>query len=670
MATKTTKRESSTWIKQLSALVAAALFASACSGATIDTTSTAPESTSQPSNTTSSSTPSTTAAIASVGNASQLAEILEQQTAAVAGSYDGGFIGIGNKNSNGAFTVVDSGDGSAWTEREDPIVGLPEDFEGPYRIWRFGEGYLIYGESAVGTTKAGATEPFVATSDDLANWEHVEMSGIDSLFYNGWQSAHGPGDVAEDGSLAIFVEDQYVADVGRQPNMWLLEPDQDPITLPNDQGIYNFTIVDSTVVGITSASDRRRYRLWVLEDDKWSEIPAPPANMRLGAELRSVGDTLAYLSTGESWFSRDLGSTWTQSDPLDAGRRNFGYFGPNGSAGPAEPPYGTPDTFAVSSDGANWKSVELPDGAAEIRHLVTTEDGILSLVTFTSPPSHQTLFTPGPLADSESSSDPATPAPSANLPALDDLWALTDRTVALPRMSYELDVTSTIPGATAPVVARRTGSFDDDTLSGIGTRSFESADRTLAEVLELSFEIRIVDDLFWMKVTDGTDEDWGGFDLDEFATFTGGDPSASVDGDLMLLEIVAAAEEIVDHQMLPDGGAEWSVTVRADELIDVVTAGGPAARLTEAGAASSGIYADLVLTESQDGFVTAASIDLDEWWTNALSLTETGLPTGLESMNARFTMQQFDEQLTPEAPCQQPTPTQDDDGATIFRCTE
>lgn len=181
-------------------------------------------------------------------------------------------------------------------------------------------------------------------------------------------------------------------------------------------------------------------------------------------------------------------------------------------------------------------------------------------VVATRPPATAPTLSSGSTPDTAESSTPVDSVGNGEnvlpieLPSLEDLRGVVDATTLLPRMSFELDVTSTIPGSTAYVTTRRTGSFDDETLGGIATRTSESEEPALKEMLERSFEIRIVDEVYWMKVTDGIDEHWSGFKMSEFSTYIGGDASAAADGDLLLGALLLAAEDVVGYEALPDGG--------------------------------------------------------------------------------------------------------------------
>lgn len=279
------------------------------------------------------------------------------------------------------------------------------------------------------------------------------------------------------------------------------------------------------------------------------------------------------------------------------------------------------------------------------------------------------------VSTSESSSTSAAPSPSdttsssppADLPTIEELWAFAEETVALPRMSFELDVTSTLPGTDAPVLARRTGSFDDDSFSGVGTRSFETSEAQLRELWgDEPFEFRFIGETFWMYNPLSDPPGWGGFDVVEFAEFAGGDPLGSVDGDAYLGLLVSATVEVLDVEQQADGSMNWLLRVRADDLVPMVAAGGPASRLIGLGAADSGLEVSVELVQAPEGYFSGFRFDMSEWWANALSLA--GPSEGDESMTVEFRLDPFDVPLSLEAPCESPATRIDDDGLTVLVC--
>lgn len=246
-----------------------------------------------------------------------------------------------------------------------------------------------------------------------------------------------------------------------------------------------------------------------------------------------------------------------------------------------------------------------------------------------------------------------------------------DATIALQRVSFTLDVTSTLPGSSSPAMNNSTGSFDDTTFAGVGTRSFSSEDPAIAANLgDDPFEFIVVDNIFWMLNPLGDPPAWAGFDLVEFGNAAGGSPLASVDVDGYLGVIAASTTEVVDAVERPGGGTTWIVSVRADDLLPVVSAGGAASRLAEMGAADSGLTAQLQLEANQDGHVVSITGDLDEWWSNAVSLLPGAkvAPSSDYTLHLDLELSQFEDPLNPEPPCDDPSQRLEE-GQTIYVCS-
>lgn len=258
------------------------------------------------------------------------------------------------------------------------------------------------------------------------------------------------------------------------------------------------------------------------------------------------------------------------------------------------------------------------------------------------------------------------PDPRDTAPSLDELGALVHRTVALPRLSFVQEVTQALVlNDSLPVLTRMTGSFDDDTFSGIGSRVFEETGTQANDELEgRAFEFRLVDETFWFYTPLGGAPGWAGFDLVDYAEFAGGSPLGTMDGDLgleVLLEATIAIQEVRDT----DAGSEWILVVRADDLAPLVSGGGAAARLAGRGATDSGLNAKVRLSESTDGYISGWEADLSEWWTNALSLVDE-VPGGKYGMNVEFDFEIFDDSLVAEAPCSDPTEGTEDGIAALL----
>lgn len=234
-------------------------------------------------------------------------------------------------------------------------------------------------------------------------------------------------------------------------------------------------------------------------------------------------------------------------------------------------------------------------------------------------------------------------------------------------MSFELDVTTTLPGTDAPVLARRTGSFDDDSFSGVGTRSFETGDAQLQELTGVEpAEFRFIGETFWMYNPLSEPPGWAGFDVLELAEFAGGDPLGSVDGDAHLGILFSATVEVLQIEQQTDGSINWLLRVRADELVPIVAAAGPASRMMGLGAADSGLEVSVELVQAAEGYFSGFRFDMSEWWTNAVSLA--GLSEGDESMTVEFRLDPFETPLSLDPPCESPETQPDDDGLTVLVC--
>ena len=232
------------------------------------------------------------------------------------------------------------------------------------------------------------------------------------------------------------------------------------------------------------------------------------------------------------------------------------------------------------------RSVDLGSMLGEMRNLFIS---VMVLATASTACSSETSA-----ADSEAETTASTFESETTLA---DLQRVLNLTVSLPRMSFEMDVTSSLPGSDKPVVARQTGSFDDNTLSGIGTRQFESEDSTISELLGVeAFEFRFIDRTVWIYNPLEDPPTWNGFDAFEFAEFSGAGPSNSMDSDSFLTLLVAATSEVVDVVAEDDGTNKWTLRVRADALLPIVATGGPASRMAQAGAGDSGLEAEIALT--------------------------------------------------------------------------
>jgi hypothetical protein len=269
------------------------------------------------------------------------------------------------------------------------------------------------------------------------------------------------------------------------------------------------------------------------------------------------------------------------------------------------------------------------------------------------------------------------------VPTLSDLSAVIAATVERPRSSFNSEVTMTLPPSDLDIVVKRTGQFDDLDFVGVGTRSFETEQPDLRELWgEDPFEFRFLDDVLWMLNPLGEPPSWSGFDWLEFGDFAGGNPLGSIDGDLYLWLIESATTAVLSASPQSDGSEIWTIELRADDLVPLVAAGGPAENLLELGAGESGLRVTGQLTVVSDRLVSALSVSLNDWWSRAQRLYAESLPTGSlsreleleyfredEHMQLEFRVESFDAPLAVTAPCEDAT-TRREGGLSVMFCND
>jgi hypothetical protein len=240
-----------------------------------------------------------------------------------------------------------------------------------------------------------------------------------------------------------------------------------------------------------------------------------------------------------------------------------------------------------------------------------------------------------------------------------DLSVLRDRideTTARRTAVFALDVTQElpVPGPNG-VTTTRTGAFDDDLLMGQGSLRFAAESVEVAELLGAGlFEYRLINDTYWFLNPLADPPSWGGYDVIEFANTVDGDPTLSMDGDLYILVVADAIIELTGYEQDADGSERWSVMIRADDLLPLVTTGGVQQRLLAGGFGSTGIAAAAEIFVDANGMVTGFETELDEWWQQAVTslIPEPALEV---TMRVRFELSDFDAPIEVVTPCSNPT---------------
>lgn len=288
-----------------------------------------------------------------------------------------------------------------------------------------------------------------------------------------------------------------------------------------------------------------------------------------------------------------------------------------------------------------------------------------------------TTASSAPTTTAEPATSSSAPATSEAAPAdidgvdpqLIELFEIVEDTVLLPRLEFELEINTSLNGDQFDARTIRTGWFDDDSLAGEGTLSIFAGD-VVVGFGSPPFETRVIDEQIWTFDPLAEPPAWSGIDIFDVITSTGGDPTASVDGDLILITLADAMIDLDTVVTFEDGRELWRVNVDADAMVSAFAAGGPVQRITALGGADTGIVETAGLLV-EDGLVIDASADLSRWWTEVQRIAAESegfeVPRDEDDASWRITLTPFDEVRTTARPCATPTST-DQDGITVRTC--
>lgn len=242
-----------------------------------------------------------------------------------------------------------------------------------------------------------------------------------------------------------------------------------------------------------------------------------------------------------------------------------------------------------------------------------------------------------------------------------DLQRVVAETVARRSAAFEADsiIEIRIESDQATFTLARRGSFDDETLEGIGTLLYDAEPaeaRALLGVPDEGFEWRLVDRILWLYNPVPSEPAWLGWDVIEYAEATGSDPTASMDGDVWIATAADAAQSVtavsIDESTC---SAVWELMVDGDALAQLALTGGALRRLFADQSAATGTAARVEVGVDDDGLVSTMQVDLTDWAAAADGAVEE-LGGEVAAMSITFelvTLDQPDEVLTP---CDKPSP--------------
>lgn len=229
------------------------------------------------------------------------------------------------------------------------------------------------------------------------------------------------------------------------------------------------------------------------------------------------------------------------------------------------------------------------------------------------------------------------------------LRAIVDDTIAIERMSFELESVSSV--GENDIIFQRSGWFDDETFQATGTMLHPWTDGP-----ETVSEFRMVEDEYWAY--DPFAATWSGWGISDVFNQMGENPVQSMDGDRSLYQAMNAVTSIDSVEQQPDGTTLVVVNAMADDLLPAFTEAMAAGRLAEAGGSNTMLSTVITFTIS-DGMITAVHADLSAWWEQVSGelARQGGFDSGTESASAdlRITYMPYTEQRNSERPCADPT---------------
>ncbi len=241
-----------------------------------------------------------------------------------------------------------------------------------------------------------------------------------------------------------------------------------------------------------------------------------------------------------------------------------------------------------------------------------------------------------------------------------ELQRLVDETVSRrsARFEAEIVVDIVVGGVEATFRLLRAGSFDDESLEGVGTVRFDAEPAEARAALggfADGFEFRLVDRTWWFFNPVPAEPGWLGVDVLEYAEAVGGDPLLNMDGDAWILVVSELAETVAqvtfDDQTC---ASTWLLDVDGDALAPLVLTSAQLGRLVDQ-VPNTGRSARVEVGVNDEGMVSTMRIDMVDWAAAADGPVQE-LGGGIVGMTIRFGMGEFELPVEVVAPCDDPSP--------------
>ena len=296
-----------------------------------------------------------------------------------------GFIAIADHRDAGPVLWA-SDDGLDWRDAG-LSHNLPEGVRGPYRIWRLGDQYLLYAVIETDGNLLGE-EPLVAISSDGAGWQYIDTPGIDEFFWQNDWTPPQPGGVTTGGDVAFFTGIDSLPDGTPQAVIYRIRSGMSVEAIDNPLDVVDSVAVGDTVLGVTWIAPGQ-FEIARFDGEAWLRS----TTSETAPDLRVLNDRVFAIDPERTRYSDDEGVSWIEAPALRSEIRQFAWFGEHGAAGEVHPPFGTAESFPLSRDGIDWWDEPLPADVVDIRHLVTTEEGLFSVVRYAGEGERAVIFT-------------------------------------------------------------------------------------------------------------------------------------------------------------------------------------------------------------------------------------------------------------------------------------
>ena len=194
------------------------------------------------------------------------------------------------------------------------------------------------------------------------------------------------------------------------------------------------------------------------------------------------------------------------------------------------------------------------------------------------------------------------------------VYDLIDTAIVVPQMSYELNSILVLPEYDTPALVTSTGTYNDLSYSGHGSTVIHTETSGYTPHTNgFEYEVRLVDDIYWIAEPDGDSVYWLGLDVYDYVGAAGFDALRSIDGDYYIGTFLGSTASIVNRSESNAGLETWTLLVYADPLAFSLLDAFPRDLLDFMYDSDSEMLTEITVEVHPDGYVSHISGNLDEW---------------------------------------------------------